>query len=238
MNKVEVIIAGSSYTITGQESRDYLINLANLVNDEINTILDSNVVPAEKINVVASLNIADKFLKSKRDNRLIKKSLEERDIIIEKLKGEIRANRKEIEQKEKEIENYKNLDIKKECDKALEEIIKECENEIKKKDEQLDEAMQITEETFEKFYNLQLRVAKYEIGMKRNLKKKEDKNKKPNIKQIEMSEVDNSNGKKEKEEKSEETVENKEDIKDNLENKSKNVNSNQNKRANFNEKKS
>lgn len=189
MSRVEVMIAGSSYTITGQESREYLISLASFVNDEINRLIESDVVQADKVNVLAALNIADKLFKNKRDVDLEKNAVKERDVLIEKLQGEIRANKKEILQKEKEIEKLKNSTDLKDFEKKIEEIKKKYEEEIKKKDQQLDEAMKITEETFEKFYNLQLKIAKYEIGMKRDLNKTKDKKELPKIRQIEIKDI-------------------------------------------------
>lgn len=195
MNKVEVVIAGSSHTIVGDESKEYLVNLASFVNEEVEKFYNNENVPKEKSNILAALNIADQLLKSKKEITNLKKEIETLRADIQKKNLELRSKQSEIEQKEKSIADMESNKIVEDYKKKISDLTTEYEKRLKKKDETLDEAIKITEDTLEKFYNLQLRIAKYENISKPSLKEryKEDKNIDP--KQIEIKLPEKEGGK-------------------------------------------
>lgn len=66
MNKISVIIANKSYTLSGEEDKDYILGLASYVDKQISDAMEkspgsNNVFPV----VLAAINIADQYFKQK-----------------------------------------------------------------------------------------------------------------------------------------------------------------------------
>ena len=80
-NKVKVIIFGQSYTIDGDAPKEYILQLAEYLNEKMEEIRrNSSVTNPTQIAILAALNITDEYfqlqkLKSGTDNEVERKTL-------------------------------------------------------------------------------------------------------------------------------------------------------------------
>lgn len=77
-NKVVVRINGSEYTLTGDESEDYLFSIANFVDKKLKEVLFSNPKHSTtSAAVLTSLTLASSIFKMKNDMEMLKDSIRE-----------------------------------------------------------------------------------------------------------------------------------------------------------------
>ncbi len=69
MGSADIYILGQQYVIKGDSTSEYIRELANVINKEIDAIVNvsPNIQPVKAM-VLASMNLADKLYKSKEDN--------------------------------------------------------------------------------------------------------------------------------------------------------------------------
>jgi cell division protein ZapA len=76
--KVTVNIYGQEYTIKGQESEEYIKDLADLVDEKMREIGSKNShIPSIKVAVLAALNMADELKKIKHEYEWLLQLIEE-----------------------------------------------------------------------------------------------------------------------------------------------------------------
>lgn len=88
-NRVTVRINGAEYTLTGDDSEDYLFSIANFVDKKVKEILNGNPKHSNTSSAVLSaLTITDELFKTRREIEVLKRSLNEPEEKIKKLKAE------------------------------------------------------------------------------------------------------------------------------------------------------
>jgi len=80
-NKVTVTIFGQTYTIDGDAPKDYILRLAEYLNDKMEEVrTNSSVTNPTQVAILAALNVTDEYfqlqkLKSGTDNEVERKTL-------------------------------------------------------------------------------------------------------------------------------------------------------------------
>ena len=115
-NDIKVVINNKVYTLSGQESEDYLQNVATYINGKIAECQSSEAYRrfnAEYQNVLLALNIADDYFKAKTQVEKLEREIEQKEKEIYDLKHDLISNqikaesdekaRKELEEQNKEL---------------------------------------------------------------------------------------------------------------------------------------
>lgn len=124
-NDTTVLIAGNVYTLTGDESEEYIQRVALYINNKLEELRSTE--NAKKLNtrlmsVLLDINIADDYFKARAAVEELEKELKAKDDIIRSLKEEIENYKKQlsemdaekiqfndrIERLKTEIDSYKN----------------------------------------------------------------------------------------------------------------------------------
>ena len=106
----EVVIDGKVYTLSGQESEDYLQNVATYINGKIAECQSSEAYRrfnAEYQNVLLALNIADDYFKAKDQVNQMLTEDDDKDKQIYDLRHEVIEVQIKYESAQKMIEEYK-----------------------------------------------------------------------------------------------------------------------------------
>lgn len=117
INESKVLIGGNVYTLSGNESEEYLQRVALYINkkmDEVRSSDNGKSLNTRLQSVLLAINIADDYYKMKVKNEEMQASFDDHDKEINHLKA-LLDNYKEqeqrqvqrIEQLEEEIERYK-----------------------------------------------------------------------------------------------------------------------------------
>ncbi|TDT61040.1 cell division protein ZapA [Fonticella tunisiensis] len=116
-NKVTVKINGAEYTLTGDESEDYLFSIANFVDKKVKEILYGNPKHSNTSSAVLSaLTITDELFKTRREVEVLKRSLSEPEEKIKKLKRDYEELKEAYDRLKEEYESYVKLQQEKEAD--------------------------------------------------------------------------------------------------------------------------
>ncbi|EYE89483.1 hypothetical protein Q428_02255 [Fervidicella metallireducens AeB] len=154
-NKVIVRINGAEYTLTGDDSEDYLFSIANFVDKKVKEILTGNPKHSNtSAAVLTSLTITDELFRSRREIEVLKRSLNEPEEKLRQMKAE-------YEKLQRAYENLNNEYIKiSEMRKTETENLEEIKNQYN-----------------ELYQNLQIRNEEYEELLKENALLKEQNEK-------------------------------------------------------------
>ncbi len=79
-NKVEVVIAGKTYTLVGCESEEYIKKVANYINEKMNMIMGadfSKSLNPTMVSVLMSINVADDLFKELEKNTTLEQEKKE-----------------------------------------------------------------------------------------------------------------------------------------------------------------
>ncbi len=115
----EVIIGGKVFTLSGNESEEYLQKVASYINNKINEYgkLESfKRQPLDMQNVLLQLNIADDFFKAKKQIDVLEEELQNKEKELYALKHELIAAQIKLETSEgkiKELQTEANDNAKK-----------------------------------------------------------------------------------------------------------------------------
>ena len=93
-NATKVTIGGKTYTLSGNESEEYLQEVASYLNGKIAQLRsdeDYRNVPFDMRNVLLQLNLADDYFKARSEIRQLQKQVEEREQELADLKHELVA---------------------------------------------------------------------------------------------------------------------------------------------------
>ena len=94
-NATRVTIGGKTYTLSGNESEEYLQEVAAYLNGQSDE--DYRNVPFDMRNVLLQLNLADDYFKARSEIRQMQKLLEEREQNLSDLKHELVATQMKLE---------------------------------------------------------------------------------------------------------------------------------------------
>lgn len=109
-NDIKVVINNKVYTLSGQESEDYLQNVATYINVKIAECQSSEAYRrfnAEYQNVLLALNIADDYFKAKDQVNQMLTEDDDKDKQIYDLRHEVIEVQIKYESAQKMIEEYK-----------------------------------------------------------------------------------------------------------------------------------
>ena len=109
-NDIKVVINNKVYTLSGQESEDYLQNVATYINGKIAECQSSEAYRrfnAEYQNVLLALNIADDYIKAKDQVNQMLTEDDDKDKQIYDLRHEVIEVQIKYESAQKMIEEYK-----------------------------------------------------------------------------------------------------------------------------------
>lgn len=109
-NDIKVVINNKVYTLSGQESEDYLQNVATYINGKIAECQSSEAYRrfnAEYQNVLLALNIADDYFKAKDQVNQMLAEDDDKDKQIYDLRHEVIEVQIKYESAQKMIEEYK-----------------------------------------------------------------------------------------------------------------------------------
>ena len=127
-NDIKVVINNKVYTLSGQESEDYLQNVATYINGKIAECQSSEAYRrfnAEYQNVLLALNIADDYFKAKKQGGTLDSDIEAKDKEMYDLKHELISVQIKLENAEKAMDKLK------EENKELQMKIVQLETEMK-----------------------------------------------------------------------------------------------------------
>lgn len=89
-NKLTVKIANKSYTLVSENSREYMLEVSDFVDQHIKQINElSPCMSAEMVAVLAALNITDEYFKSKKEYELANNKIIEYTKKLEQLQAEL-----------------------------------------------------------------------------------------------------------------------------------------------------
>ena len=109
-NDIKAVINNKVYTLSGQESEDYLQNVATYINGKIAECQSSEAYRrfnAEYQNVLLALNIADDYFKAKDQVNQMLTEDDDKDKQIYDLRHEVIEVQIKYESAQKMIEEYK-----------------------------------------------------------------------------------------------------------------------------------
>ena len=109
-NDIKLVINNKVYTLSGQESEDYLQNVATYINGKIAECQSSEAYRrfnAEYQNVLLALNIADDYFKAKDQVNQMLTEDDDKDKQIYDLRHEVIEVQIKYESAQKMIEEYK-----------------------------------------------------------------------------------------------------------------------------------
>lgn len=164
MNKLIVRINGHEYTMVGNESKDYLIKVADYVDEQMQVIIKANPkLSTTMAAVLTSLNIADELFKCSYEldevNSKYKKPLQDLDdanTTVSDLRTSIDSKESKIESLKSKIEIYieEINNLKKEKEKI--EVL------LEEKNQKLLEAEEIADDFQNRLYDIQMKMVELE----------------------------------------------------------------------------
>ena len=89
--KTTVRIAGRDYAISGYDSEAYVQSVAAWVDRRMRELNQATRLPGGQLAVLAAVNAADDMMKSREENRRLKRELEAARAEIERLKRNEKA---------------------------------------------------------------------------------------------------------------------------------------------------
>lgn len=84
--KTTVRIAGKDYAISSYDSEAYVQNVAAWVDRRMRELHQATRLPGGQLAVLTAMNAADDMMKSRNENRMLRRELEEARKEIERLK--------------------------------------------------------------------------------------------------------------------------------------------------------
>ena len=103
----EVIIAGKVFTLSGNESEEYLQKVASYINNKIAEYNGNDSFkrqPMDIQNVLLQLNIADDYFKAKKQISILEEDLKNKNDEVYDLKHDLIAAQMKLETTEKKVQ--------------------------------------------------------------------------------------------------------------------------------------
>lgn len=104
----EVIIGGKVFTLSGNESEEYLQKVASYINNKINEynkVESFKRQPMDTQNVLLQLNIADDFFKAKKQLSILEEELENKEKELYGLKHDLISAQIKLESSDERIKS-------------------------------------------------------------------------------------------------------------------------------------
>lgn len=181
MNKVNVNIYGHDYVLVSEKPRDFIIKVANFVNDEILKVSEA-VINTSKTDmlILACNNIAEYYHDLLNNPR----SINEQELLdkIDAQSREIAYLKLQNEQKDVKIKSLEMTDLNSESLKAkIEKMKSEYDEVLEENDKKIEEYQIINGELESKFFELQLKLAETQEQLKAFQKDTEYESSKDNV---------------------------------------------------------
>ena len=109
-NKTEVLIDGKIYTLSGDESEEYLQRVATYINNKLAELkkLDGYARLSQELkSILLELNVADDYFKAKNQVEMVEEELAQKDQELYDLKHELISTQIKLEDAAKELEALK-----------------------------------------------------------------------------------------------------------------------------------
>lgn len=167
MNRVTVKIANKEYIITGEQKKEYILQVASHVDERMEQIKNANPrLNAVTVAVLTAVNIAEEYYTEVRKNTELNRVLKEPEKELESLRKRVSELEKIIVLKEEEIKGFGNTveTFNQKIEKMLSEK-EEADNLLQEKEIKLKEAEEIVNDSQNRLYDLQLKV----IGLEEKL---------------------------------------------------------------------
>lgn len=164
MNKVTVKIAGHEYTITGEQKREYILQVASHVDEKLEQLRNVNPkLSATMAAVLTAVNIADDYYNQVRKNGEMDRILKEPVKELEQLKRKMAELEKSLILKEQQIQSFDGVveafnEKLAQKDQEKEELLKILEV----KEQELKEAEEMINDSQNRLYDLQMQVIELE----------------------------------------------------------------------------
>ncbi len=104
----EVIIGGKGFTLSGDESEDYLQKVASYINNKVieyGKVDSFRRQPLETQGVLLQLNIADDYFKAKKQISILEEELQAKEKELYDLKHELISSQIKLESAEEKVKN-------------------------------------------------------------------------------------------------------------------------------------
>lgn len=173
-NKERVIvhINGQEFSVLGNESEEYITNIAKLVDDNIQDLLKKN----KKLNqsmaaILAAFNIADKYTKVCNELNDLKDNVVEPLRNFDQMKIDLEESNNKLQALKSECNNYKDelLQSKREIEN-LNRILRQHELDIKTKDEELIKSNKSVDDLQNKLFEDQVEMVQLRKELREALK--------------------------------------------------------------------
>ena len=126
----EVIIAGKVFTLSGNESEEYLQKVASYINNKIAEYNGNDSFkrqPMDIQNVLLQLNIADDYFKAKKQISILEEDLKNKNDEVYNLKHDLIAAQMKLETTEKKVQ-----ELQEQANENAKEIVR-METELKER---------------------------------------------------------------------------------------------------------
>lgn len=175
-NKVIVKINGQDFTVVGDESEEYIKNIANYVDENIGELIEkNNKLSKSMAAILAAFNIADKYFKSSRELEQLKTDIVGPLKEYEKAKKELEELKKSFQEIKSEYEKCKfDLNKIKKLNESKDAKIKQYEQALQLKEKELENAQKIINDLQDKLFENQLELINTKKELEETLKTIED----------------------------------------------------------------
>lgn len=175
MNRVTVKIANTEYTITGEQKREYILQVASHVDEKLDELRSANPkLSPTMAAVLTAVNIAEEYFSEVRRNSEMDRVMREPVKELENIRNRVTELEKVIILKDEEIKGFdkKIEDVRQEIlekDKEREEV----EQRLAEKDVKLKEAEELVNDSQNRLFDLQLRIIELEEQLQGNIHKQD-----------------------------------------------------------------
>lgn len=107
---IQVLIGGKVYTLSGEESEEYIQRVALYMNtkmSEVQSMESTKKLNSHMVGILLALNVADDYLKLKDDIEYLLRELEAKNQLIKQLEQEVVNERMKIQNTEIQLEKAK-----------------------------------------------------------------------------------------------------------------------------------
>ena len=109
-NITEVVIAGKTISISGEEDSAYMTEVAAFINDKLQELQKTDnysKLSAEYKQILLGMNLADEYFREKKKNQILESELELKDKELYSLKHELINLQLDLEKLQKEKSKVK-----------------------------------------------------------------------------------------------------------------------------------
>ncbi|WIV11400.1 cell division protein ZapA [Proteiniborus sp. MB09-C3] len=173
-NKERVIvnINGQEFSVLGNESEEYIMSIAKIVDDNIKEIMKKNKRLSQTMAaILAAFNMADKYTKTMNELNELNENVVEPLKEFEQVKNDLDNSNNKLRGLKDECSGYKDelLQSKREIEN-LNKIIRQHEQNLKKKDDELDRVNKSVDDLQNKLFEDQVEMVQLRKELREALK--------------------------------------------------------------------